>query len=137
MLILVCYISYAVQPFVVYGGILAAFKISLWKLIARAKDAMLMAFSTRSSSATLPATLKVAKENLRVLESIGGFTFSFGSQINLDGGGKLIIRLSQYFLLLLPREFILHLFNSLQLFLLSLLAQWVLPVLLVLGLLYC
>jgi Na+/H+-dicarboxylate symporter len=85
MLILVCYISYAIQPFVVYGGILAAFKISLWKFIARAKDAMLMAFSTRSSSATSPATLRVAKENLGVPESIGGFTLSLGSQINLDG----------------------------------------------------
>lgn len=85
MLILVCYIGYAVQLFVVYGVILAAFKISLWKFIARAKYAMLMAFSTRSSSATLPVTLKVAKENLGVPESVGGFTLPLGSQINLDG----------------------------------------------------
>jgi Na+/H+-dicarboxylate symporter len=85
MLILVCYIGYAVQLFVVYGGLLAAFKISLWKFIARAKEAMLMAFSTRSSSATLPVTLRVAKENLGVPESIGGFTLPLGSQINLDG----------------------------------------------------
>jgi Na+/H+-dicarboxylate symporter len=84
MLILVCYIGYVVQLFVVYGGILAAFKISLWKFIARAKYAMLMAFSTRSSGATLPVTLKVAKENLGVPESIGGFTLPLGSQINLD-----------------------------------------------------
>jgi Na+/H+-dicarboxylate symporter len=85
MLILVCYIGYATQLFVVYGGLLTAFKINFWKFLARAKDAMLMAFSTRSSSATLPVTLKVAKENLGVPESIGNFTLPLGSQINLDG----------------------------------------------------
>ena len=85
LLILVCYIGYATQLFLVYGSILAAFRISLWKFIARAKEAMLMAFSTRSSSATLPVTLRVAQDSLGVPVSIGGFTLPLGSQINLDG----------------------------------------------------
>jgi len=85
MLLLTCYIGYIVHIFIVYGGLLTIFKLSFWKFITRAKDATLMAFATRSSSATLPVTLRVAEENLGVSRNIGSFTLPLGSQINLDG----------------------------------------------------
>ncbi|KYO67311.1 dicarboxylate/amino acid:cation symporter [Thermovenabulum gondwanense] len=85
-LVLTCYIGYAFQLLIVYGLLFTILaKLSYAKFIAKAKDAMLMAFATRSSSATLPLTLKVAEENLGVSRNIGSFTLPLGSQINLDG----------------------------------------------------
>ncbi|USZ73207.1 dicarboxylate/amino acid:cation symporter [Natronosalvus halobius] len=50
-----------------------------------AKDAMLMAFTTRSSTATLPVTITNAEENLRIDESVYGFGLPLGATINMDG----------------------------------------------------
>lgn len=84
-LIFACYVGYLLQIFVVYGLLLSIFKIDFRKFLAKAKDAMLMAFATRSSSAVLPLTLKISEERLGVARSVGGFTLPLGSQINLDG----------------------------------------------------
>ena len=46
---------------------------------------MFFAFSTSSSSATIPITLRVAKENLKIKENIASFTVPLGSTINMDG----------------------------------------------------
>lgn len=85
VLIALCYLGYAIQLFVVYGAFMSVSKLNFWKFLARAKEATLMAFATRSSGATLPVTLRVAEEKLGVPRSIGGFTLPLGSQINLDG----------------------------------------------------
>lgn len=85
MVIVLCYVGYAFQLFVVYGTFLSINKLSFFKFLARAKDATLMAFATRSSGATLPLTLRVAEERLGVPRSVGGFTLPLGSQVNLDG----------------------------------------------------
>jgi len=83
--IALCYVGYAFQFFVVYGIMMTLAKLNYFQFLSRAKDATLMAFSTCSSSATLPLTLKVAEEKLGVPRSIGGFTLPLGSQVNLDG----------------------------------------------------
>lgn len=85
VLIGLCYLGYLIQLFVVYGGLLTINKLSFWTFISKAKEATMMAFATRSSSATLPVTLRVAEEELGVPRSVGGFTLPLGSQINLDG----------------------------------------------------
>jgi len=85
MVIILCYIGYAIQLIIVYGAFLSFNKLSPLKFYKRAKDATLMAFATRSSGATLPVTLTVAEEKLGVPRSVGGFTLPLGSQINLDG----------------------------------------------------
>jgi Na+/H+-dicarboxylate symporter len=85
MVIILCYIGYAIQLFLVYGAFLSLNKLSPLKFYKRAKDATLMAFATRSSGATLPVTLTVSEEKLGVPRSVGGFTLPLGSQINLDG----------------------------------------------------
>lgn len=47
--------------------------------------AQLMAYSTSSSSATLPVTLKVAQEDLGISKSTSGFVLPLGTTINMDG----------------------------------------------------
>jgi Na+/H+-dicarboxylate symporter len=49
------------------------------------KDAMVTAFSIRSSSGTLPVTITNADENLRIDESVYGFSLPLGATINMDG----------------------------------------------------
>ncbi|WP_053220227.1 dicarboxylate/amino acid:cation symporter [Virgibacillus senegalensis] len=47
--------------------------------------AMTVAFSTSSSSATLPVSMKAAQENLKVPKPISSFVQPLGSTINMDG----------------------------------------------------
>lgn len=49
------------------------------------KPAMLLAFSTSSSSATLPITIKSCEENLGMPEEVSGFVLPLGATVNMDG----------------------------------------------------
>ncbi len=85
MVTLTVYIGLAIQLFVVYGVFLRVFGLSLLKFLKGAKEAMLTAFVTRSSSATLPITMKNTDENLGVPKGIYSFTLPLGATINMDG----------------------------------------------------
>lgn len=50
-----------------------------------ARDAMLVAFSTSSSSATLPVTISVAERKLGVSPLLASTTIPLGATINMDG----------------------------------------------------
>jgi Na+/H+-dicarboxylate symporter len=50
-----------------------------------AREALVTAFATSSSSATLPVTLRCVEENLNVRKDIAGFVVPLGSTINMDG----------------------------------------------------
>ena len=52
---------------------------------SKLKEVILFAFSTSSSSATLPLTLKTAKDKLGVDQSVASFTIPLGATINMDG----------------------------------------------------
>lgn len=67
---------------VIVGGLLGESPVSF---LQGAKNAMVMAFSIRSSSATLPVTMTDAEERLRIDESVYGFSLPFGSTANMDG----------------------------------------------------
>ena len=54
-------------------------------LFRKMRDAALFAFSTSSSSATLPVTLETATKKLGVSNSVASFTVPLGSTINMDG----------------------------------------------------
>ncbi|HQN64989.1 MAG TPA: dicarboxylate/amino acid:cation symporter [Methylophilus sp.] len=54
----------------------------LWR---GARDALVTAFATSSSAATLPVTLRCVTENLQVKPEIGGFVIPLGATINMDG----------------------------------------------------
>jgi Na+/H+-dicarboxylate symporter len=54
-------------------------------LFRKMRDAALFAFSTSSSSATLPVTMETAKNKLGVGNSVSSFTLPLGATINMDG----------------------------------------------------
>lgn len=56
-----------------------------YRVLAASREAMLLAFATRSSAATLPVTLRVAEKNLKVRRELAGFALPLGATINMDG----------------------------------------------------
>ncbi len=55
---------------------------ALWRGI---REAWLIAFSTRSSAATLPVTMKCVTEKLGVRAKVANFTLPLGATMNMDG----------------------------------------------------
>lgn len=68
-------------------GLLMRFvlKLSPMRFFAAAKEAMLVAFSTSSSSATLPVSLTVAESKLGVRPVVASTVLPLGATINMDG----------------------------------------------------
>lgn len=60
-------------------------RLSPWTLLKNVRPAMLFAFSTSSSSATVPVTMNVAERRLGIDNSIASFTVPLGATINMDG----------------------------------------------------
>ncbi len=80
------YIGVILHALIVYSGALQLIaRFSPVKFFAKAWEATFTAFVTRSSSATLPITMKVAVEKLGVSESIASFVLPLGATINMDG----------------------------------------------------
>ena len=78
------YVGLALQILLVYFVLLKVFGINPIKFLRKAKDAMLTAFVTRSSSGTLPVTMSVAEE-MGISRGIFSFTLPLGATINMDG----------------------------------------------------
>ncbi len=71
---------------IIYPLILNFFaNINVFDFFKGINPAQLMAFSTSSSSATLPVTMKNVEKNLKVPEEISSFVLPVGSTINMDG----------------------------------------------------
>lgn len=70
----------------IYGSMVRFFakKSFLW-FIKGFAPAMTVGFSTSSSSAVLPVSLKAAQENLKIRESISSFVQPLGATVNMDG----------------------------------------------------
>jgi len=49
------------------------------------KDAIVVAFTTSSSSATLPVSMECARDKLGVSDDISGFVLALGSTVNMNG----------------------------------------------------
>lgn len=79
-------IALLIHGTVTYGGTVyfLAKKNPIW-FIKGFAPAMAVAFSTSSSSATLPLSMETAQENLGVKESISSFVQPLGATINMDG----------------------------------------------------
>ena len=75
----------AIQIGVVYTSILLISGINPVKFFGAASEAMLTAFVTRSSSGTLPVTMRVADEKLGIDRGLYSFTLPLGATINMDG----------------------------------------------------
>ncbi len=50
-----------------------------------AREALITAFATSSSAATLPVTLRCAEQHLHVKRDIAGFVIPLGATVNMDG----------------------------------------------------
>ena len=60
-------------------------KINLFILWQGAREAIMTALATSSSSATIPVTLRVVENNLKVKSDIARFVIPIGATVNMDG----------------------------------------------------
>ena len=100
--VLVVLLALAVHQFVVYS-------LAIWLIAKRSplgffrdvQEAMLMAFSTASSNATLPTALRVADEKLHLPKRVSRFVLTVGATANQNGTalfeGVTVLFLAQYF----------------------------------------
>lgn len=83
---LVILAALAIHAAITYGGTIAflAKKNPIW-FFKKFAPAMTVAFSTSSSTATLPVSMEVAQKELGVPKSISSFVQPLGATINMDG----------------------------------------------------
>jgi Na+/H+-dicarboxylate symporter len=79
------YLGLGVHYLLIYGGLLAIFKVSPSQFFVKAKQATITAFVTRSSGGTLPVSLDVAQKEMGVSQGVYSFTLPLGATINMDG----------------------------------------------------
>jgi Na+/H+-dicarboxylate symporter len=60
-------------------------KLSPTMFLKKIRDAQIFAFSTASSNATIPVTLRSVTKRMGVDNSVASFTVPFGATINMDG----------------------------------------------------
>lgn len=81
------YLACIIQLFVVYGFILKGLgRLEIIPFFKGMRDAIMMAFSTCSSAATLPVAMHCVQQNLGVSKSISGFVLPLGISMNMNGG---------------------------------------------------
>ncbi|TGY90546.1 dicarboxylate/amino acid:cation symporter [Marinicauda algicola] len=86
ILIAAVYLGLLTHAVVVYGGIIRfVLNLPVMNFVRGMLDAIAVAYSTASSSATLPVTIANATENLGVKRSIAGSVLPLGATINMDG----------------------------------------------------
>lgn len=79
-------LALAIHTFVFLGAGVRLFSgIPYRKFFSGIKEAMLVAFTTSSSGATLPVNMRVCEENLGVPKKITSFVLPLGATINMDG----------------------------------------------------
>ena len=81
------YLACAIHIVVTYGGIIIKGILGLpfIPFMRGITDAQAVAYSTASSSATLPVTITCAEENLGIDKAVAGSVLPLGTTINMDG----------------------------------------------------
>jgi dicarboxylate/amino acid:cation (Na+ or H+) symporter, DAACS family len=100
--VFVVVLGLAIHQFVVYSASVAWFGgMSPIRFFKSVRPAMLTAFSTASSNATLPTSLKVAEENLKLPAHVSRFVLTIGSTANQNGTalfeGVTVLFLAQFY----------------------------------------
>lgn len=81
------YIACLIQLFLIFGVVIRYMaRLKVIPFFKGMKDAIILAFTTSSSSATLPVSLECAQKHLGISPDISGFVLSLGSTINMNGG---------------------------------------------------
>ena len=94
-------LALALHMFVVYSAMvrLAGWSPRAW--FRQVQEVMLMAFSTASSNATLPTSLRVAEQNLKLPNKVSRFVLTVGATANQNGTalfeGVTVLFLAQFF----------------------------------------
>ena len=79
-------LALAVMALLVYPSLLRIFtKVKFSTFYKGIMPAQILAFSTSSSAATLPVTMKCVEKNLGVSEEVSSFVLPLGATINMDG----------------------------------------------------
>ena len=84
-LVMTVYVSCLLQLVLVYSLVLFGNGVNPWKFFKAIGQAMILSFTTSSSAATLPVTLKCAQENLKIPKDLSGFLLPLGTTFNLNG----------------------------------------------------
>jgi Na+/H+-dicarboxylate symporter len=85
-LALLVYVGCLLHVFVVQVGLVRLLAgLSATKFMKGIVDAQVVAFSSALSSATLPVTMTVARENLGIKPSVAGSVLPLGVTVNMDG----------------------------------------------------
>lgn len=80
------YLACALHIIFVYGGLVTLLaRVNFIKFLRGMLDAMTTAYSTASSSATLPVTINNLTQNIGVGRAVAGSVAPLGSTINMDG----------------------------------------------------
>ena len=95
-------VALGIQMFIVFPLLLALLgKKNPLLFFRQTQEASLMAFSTASSNATLPTSLKVAEQNLKLPPRISRFVLTIGATANQNGTamfeGVTVLFLAQFF----------------------------------------
>ena len=85
MVTLSVYVALILHLVVAYSGLLILFRVGPLAFFARAKDAIVTAFVTRSSGGTLPVSMDVAERKMGISKGVYSFTLPLGATINMDG----------------------------------------------------
>lgn len=60
-------------------------KLPFWRFLGAIKEPLLVAFSTSSSSATLPVSMEACEDNLHCSKKMTSFVLPLGATVNMDG----------------------------------------------------
>ena len=85
-LFIAVYLGCFIHMALVYGGIIKlGLKLPFINFFRGILDAQMVAYSTSSSSATLPVTISNVSKNLGVSKPVAGSVLPLGATINMDG----------------------------------------------------
>lgn len=79
------------QGLIVLPGLLKLKGIKPWQLFLHMKEALLVAFFSKSSSAALPFSLKCAENNAKMKKEVTRFSFPICTTINMNGCAAFIL----------------------------------------------
>lgn len=79
-------IGCAIQTIIVHGGLLRLVAgLPAWPFFRDIPDAVIVAFTTSSSAATLPVAMRVAEKNLGVSHTVASTALPIGTTMSMDG----------------------------------------------------
>lgn len=85
-IIIALYLGCILHALIVYGGLITFLaRLNPVRFFQGVVEPQIVAFTSTSSSGTLPVTMSAAQKNLGVNKSVASFTLPLGATINMDG----------------------------------------------------